>query len=200
MARYEEYIEDSTVQEVHRIREELSRQQKESGLSYFDWLKATENDLRKSLAEVGFRMITRNGRVFLHEIQPSLKNSSGKFKTASKPNGKRFISPSPVPKYKKAKYKNYDDYLEDSTMREIHRIQEEMEQQFKKSGFSSYFEWLQATDKDLQKSLAEDGFQIVTRNGRTYLDEIKPRARKNKVQHKTSMKRRKTASRGKSKR
>ncbi len=81
--------------------------------------------------------------------------------------------------------KNHNDYKEDSTMREIHRIQEEMEQQYEKSGLSSYWEWLQATEADMHKSLAEDGFEIVTRDGRTFLDEIKPSAKrpggKNKI-------------------
>lgn len=74
--------------------------------------------------------------------------------------------------------KNYNDYKEDSTMREIHRIQEEMEQQYKKSGLSSYWEWLQATEDDVHKSLAEVGFAIVTRDGRTFIDEIEPRSKR----------------------
>jgi len=77
--------------------------------------------------------------------------------------------------------KNYNDYKEDSTMREIHRIQEEMEQQYKKSGLSSYWEWLQATEADMHKSLAEVGFAIVTRDGRTFVDEIKPARAVNKT-------------------
>ena len=81
-----------------------------------------------------------------------------------------------------ANYKNSNDYKEDSTMREIHRIQEEMEQQYKKSGLSSYWEWLQATEADMHKSLAEDGFEIVTRDGRTFVDEIKPKKAVNKAQ------------------
>jgi len=78
--------------------------------------------------------------------------------------------------------KNYNDYQEDSTMREIHRIQKEMEQQYEKSGLSSYWEWLQATEADMHKSLAEDGFAIVTRDGRTFVDEIKPKRAANKAQ------------------
>jgi len=77
---------------------------------------------------------------------------------------------------------NDKDYKEDSTMREIHRIQEKMEQQYEKSGLASYWEWLQATEADMHKSLAEIGFAIVTRDGRTFVDEIKPKRAANKAQ------------------
>jgi len=105
MAHDEDYSDDSTVEEIHQIREEFSRQQKQSGLSYIEWLKATEPDLRKSLAEVGFRMVTRNGRLFLYEIRPSSKSNNGKLKTA--------------------KHKNYDDYSEAVTERELQFVRED---------------------------------------------------------------------------
>jgi hypothetical protein len=93
---------------------------------------------------------------------------------------------------------NYDDYKESPTMREIHQIQEEMEQQFQKSGMSSYWEWLQATDKNLRQSLAEDGFRMITRNGRIFLHEIKPQSKKKNTKYKTASKRNKAAARKKS--
>lgn len=105
MAHDEDYSDDSTVEEIHQIREEFSRQQKQSGLSYIEWLKATEPDLRKSLAEVGFRMVTRNGRLFLYEIRPASKNNNGKLKTA--------------------KHKNYDDVIENSAVQEFQGVREE---------------------------------------------------------------------------
>jgi hypothetical protein len=85
-----------------------------------------------------------------------------------------------------ANYKSYNSYKEDSTMREIHRIQEEMEEHYRKSGLSSYWEWLQETEEDMHKSLAEAGFEIVTRNGRTFLDEIKPPSKKSIGKQKTT--------------
>jgi len=85
----EDYFEDSTMQELHQIREEMERQQEASGLSYLDWLQATEPDLRKSLAEDGFRMIKRNGRIFMYEIKPHSK-SNGKTKTHSKAQKQSF--------------------------------------------------------------------------------------------------------------
>jgi hypothetical protein len=90
-----------------------------------------------------------------------------------------------------ANYKNYNSYKEDSTMREIHRIQKKMEEQYRKSGLSSYWEWLQATEEDMHKSLAEVGFEIVTRNGRTFLDEIKPPSKKSIGKYKITAKRHK---------
>jgi len=87
-------------------------------------------------------------------------------------------------------YKNYNEHKEDSTMREIHRIQEEMEQQYKKSGISSYWEWLQATEQDMHQSFAEVGYEIVTRDGRTFLDEIKAYPKKN-INHRKIAKARK---------
>jgi hypothetical protein len=48
------YKESPTMRELHRIRQELEKQQEASGLSYAEWLRATEGDLKKTLAEVGF--------------------------------------------------------------------------------------------------------------------------------------------------
>jgi hypothetical protein len=93
----------------------------------------------------------------------------------------------------------YEDYKESPTMREIHRIQEKMEQQYEKSGLTSYEEWLQATEKDLRQSLAEVGYRMVTRDGQIFLYEIKPQPKKSRVKYKTASKRRKTTSRSKSK-
>jgi hypothetical protein len=63
-------IEDPIMEEVHKLREELHRQFKESGYTnYFDWLKATEKDLEASLAEVGFRIVKKNGYQYLEEIE-----------------------------------------------------------------------------------------------------------------------------------
>ncbi|MDZ7360835.1 MAG: hypothetical protein ONB46_08930 [candidate division KSB1 bacterium] len=180
MKKHDDYKESPTMREVHRIQEELEQQYRKSGLSFFEWLQATEDDFQKSLAEDGFRMVTRNGETFLEEIKPQTKSNKSK-----------------QPTLKAAKHKNYDDYIEDSTMRELHLIREKMEQEYRKSGLPSYEEWLQATDKDLQKSLAEVGFQIVTRDGRTYIDKIEPQPKKKPGKYKTSAKHNKTSSRKK---
>jgi hypothetical protein len=71
--------------------------------------------------------------------------------------------------------REHNDRTKDSTMREVHRLQAAFEQRCKESGLS-YFEWLQATEKEFHQSLAEVGFRLVTRNGRTYLGKIKVRA------------------------
>jgi hypothetical protein len=198
MTSYEDYIEDSTVREVHRIREKLSQQQKASGLSYFDWLKATEKDLKKSLAEVGFHMVTRNGRVFLHEIKPRRKSNNQDKTLQINKNQNPGLSSSPAG-FETPKHKNYDDYIESSTMREIHRIQEKMEQEYRKSGLPSYDDWLQATEKDLQKSLAEVGYRMVKRGDRIFLDKIESQSKTRvKYKHKAVSKRNKTSSRKKS--
>lgn len=76
MTRQEDFSEDSTMQELHQIREELARQQQESGLSIIEWLEATEKDFRKSLATDGFRMIKRNGRIFMYEIKSHSKDNA----------------------------------------------------------------------------------------------------------------------------
>jgi hypothetical protein len=73
MTNNEDFAEDSTMQELHQIREELERQQQESGLSILEWLEATEKDFRKSLAEDGFRMVKRGDRIFMYEIKPHSK-------------------------------------------------------------------------------------------------------------------------------
>jgi hypothetical protein len=113
MTNNEDFVEDSTMQELHQIREELERQQQESGLSILEWLEATEKDFRKSLAEDGFRMVKRGDRIFMYEIKPHSK-------TQKKSSGSETLSH----KSKTIKYKNYDDYTEDSTMREMHLIRE----------------------------------------------------------------------------
>jgi hypothetical protein len=164
MKKQFDYNESPTMREVHQIQEELEQQYQKSGLSYLEWLEATEADFQKSLIEDGFHIVTRNGETFIEEIKPPAPINKNK-----------------QPTVKTAKHKNYDDYIEDSTMREIHRIQEKMEQQYEKSGLASYWEWLQATEADMHKSLAEVGFAIVTRDGRTFVDEIKPKRTVNKA-------------------
>jgi hypothetical protein len=120
-------------------------------------------------------MVTRNGETFIEEINTQTKSNKSKH---------------PVPKT--AKHKNYDEYIEDSTMKELHLIREKMEQEYRKSGSTSYEEWLQATEPDMRQSLAEVGFEIVTRNGRTFLDKIKSQSKKKRVKYKTASKRSKT--------
>ncbi len=186
MSNNEDFAEDSTMQELHQIREELERQQQESGLSILEWLEATEKDFRKSLAEDGFRMVKRGDRIFTYEIKPHSK-------TQKKPSALETLSH----KSKTAKHKNYVEYLEDSTMRELHFIREKMEQEYRKSGLPSYDEWLQATEPDMHRSLAEVGFEIVTRDGRTFLDKIKPQSKKKPVKYKTVARRGKATSRKK---
>jgi len=173
MKKHDDYQESPTMREVHQIQEELEQQYQKSGLSYLEWLQATEADFQKSLAEDGFHMVTRNGETFIEEIKPPAPINKNK-----------------QPTVKSAKHKNYDDYIEDSTMRELHQIREEMEQQYRKSGLPSYWDWLQATEKEMHKSLAEVGYQIVTRDGRTYIDKIEPPPKKNPVKYKTTVKRR----------
>ncbi|MGH7599164.1 MAG: hypothetical protein ACREOI_22640 [bacterium] len=121
---YEDYIEDSPVREVHRIREQLDREQKESGLSYFEWIEATDKDLRQSLAEVGFEIVTRDGRTFLDEIKP--RRQKGNSKSQALAAKERLAAPTSLSsQVKTAKHKNYDDYLEDLTRREMHLIRED---------------------------------------------------------------------------
>jgi len=119
---YEDYIEDSAVREVHRIREELDRQQKASGLSYFEWLEATEADMHKSLAEVGFAIVTRDGRTFIDEIEPHSKRNANKAQTGKT---KSFNLPSHSSPSETVKHKNYDDFIEDSSAPELHLVREE---------------------------------------------------------------------------
>ena len=62
------YNEDPIMDQVHRIREQLNEQYLKSGLSFSDWLKTTEKDLDVSLAEVGFKIIRKDGLHYLVEI------------------------------------------------------------------------------------------------------------------------------------
>ena len=122
---YNDYKEDSTMREIHRIQGDMERQYKKSGLpSYWDWLQATESDLRKSLAEVGFEIVTRDGRTFLAEIKPRHQKSTSKSKIHA--GTEKYTIPallsSPA---KMTKHKNYGDYSEDSTMQEMHLIRED---------------------------------------------------------------------------
>jgi len=120
----EDYFEDSTMQELHQIREEMERQQEASGLSYLEWLQATEPDLRKSLAEDGFRMIKRNGRIFMHEIKPRLKKNN-KYRTLPKVGDRNSVVVSTPPKTKMGNHKNYDDYIKNSTVQEFQGVRED---------------------------------------------------------------------------
>jgi len=124
MINNEDFAEDSTMQELHQIREEFERQQQESGLSILEWLEATEKDFRKALAEDGFRMVKRNGRIFMYEIKRTSKSNS-KSKTHSKTQQRSFAPSSLSQHSKLAKHKNYDDHLEDSTAQELHLIRED---------------------------------------------------------------------------
>lgn len=117
-----DYLEDSTVQEVHRIRAEFDRQQRESGLSYFEWLEATEADMHKSLAEVGFAIVTRDGRTFIDEIPPRSKKKSDKAQ-AGKTRNLKLSSLST--KSETAKHKNYDDMIEASRAQELQFVRED---------------------------------------------------------------------------
>jgi len=60
--------EDPIMDQVHKIREELYSQYRKSGLSFSDWLKTTEKDCEASLAEVGFKLISKDGLAYLEEI------------------------------------------------------------------------------------------------------------------------------------
>jgi len=130
MAHHEDFVEDSTMQELHQIRAEFARQQQESGLAILEWLEATEKDLRKSLAEDGFRMVKRGDRIFMYEIKPHSK-SNGKYKTYSKTQKKSFEANSIYQIAKPSQHKNYGDYIKDSKAREFSVIREEIEQQDK---------------------------------------------------------------------
>jgi hypothetical protein len=114
MTNNEDFSEDSTMQELHQIRKELDRQQIESGLSILEWLEVTEKDFRKSLTEDGFRMVKRGDRIFMYEIKPHSK-------TQKKSSASEIISQ----KSKTPKHKSYNDYIEDSTMQEMHLIRED---------------------------------------------------------------------------
>lgn len=60
--------EDPIMAPIHQIREQLYQQFKNSGLSYMEWLKATEQEFAESLAEIGFKIITKDGFQYLVEI------------------------------------------------------------------------------------------------------------------------------------
>lgn len=61
--------ENPIMEEMHRIREELYQQVKKSGLTYLEWLKTTEKEFEESLAEVGFKIITKDGLQYLVDIR-----------------------------------------------------------------------------------------------------------------------------------
>jgi hypothetical protein len=103
----------------------MEQQYKKSGLSsYWDWLQATEADMHKSLAEVGFEIVTRDGRTFIDEIKPHSKRNVKKAKTAQVGKTKSFIVSSHSSQSKTVKHKNYDDYIEDSAAPELHLVRE----------------------------------------------------------------------------
>jgi len=114
MDHHEDFAEDPMMRELHQIREEFARQQEESGLSVLEWLEATEKDMRKSLAEVGFRMIKRNDRLFLYEINSHSKKQK-------KPSTSTSLSRAP----QTAKPKNYDDMIEASRAPELQCVRED---------------------------------------------------------------------------
>lgn len=95
------------MREVHKIQEELEQQYQKSGLSYLEWLQATEDEFQKSLAEDGFHMVTRNGEIFFEAIKPQTKRNKSKQTIL-----------------KAASHKNYDD-IEASTMSDLPLISEE---------------------------------------------------------------------------
>jgi len=118
-----DYKEDSTMREIHRIQEEMEQQYKKSGLSsYWEWLQATEADMHQSLAEVGFAIVTRDGRTFIDEIEPHSKRKSDKAQTGKTRN---FKLSSHSTKSETAKHKNYDDFLEDLSAPELHLVRKE---------------------------------------------------------------------------
>jgi len=114
MDHHEDFAEDPMMRELHQIRAEFERQQEESGLSVLEWLEATEKDMRKSLAEVGFRMIKRNDRLFLYEIN-----------SHSKKQKKSSISTSLSRTPQTNKPKNYDDMIEASRAQELQLVRED---------------------------------------------------------------------------
>jgi hypothetical protein len=64
----QQFSDDPIMEPVHQIREELYQQFKNSGLTYMEWLKATEQEFTASLAEIGFKIITKDGFQYLVEI------------------------------------------------------------------------------------------------------------------------------------
>ena len=60
--------EDPIMDQVHKIREELYQQYQKSGLSFSGWLKTTEKESEICLAEVGFKIMNKDGMHYLVEI------------------------------------------------------------------------------------------------------------------------------------
>jgi hypothetical protein len=188
MKNTDDYKESPTMREIHQIQDELEQQYQKSGLSYLEWLEATEDEFQKALAKDGFHTVTRNGEIFIEEIKPKTTRTNSKYRAPVSSSGS-----------KAAKHKNFDDYIEDSTMRELHLIREKMEQEYQKSGLPSYWDWLQATEKDWQKKLEQDGFRVIKRGDRMFLQKIESQSKNRvKYKHKGVSKRNKTASRKKS--
>ena len=72
--------ESPTMQEVHRLQEEVERQYEKIGLTYLDWPQGTVQDLQKELADAGFRVVTKEGRTFLQQVAPPSKRSTRQVK------------------------------------------------------------------------------------------------------------------------
>jgi hypothetical protein len=68
VSKKRQFPDDPVMAPVHQIREELYQQFKKSGLTYLEWLKATEQELTESLAEIGFKIVTEDGFQYLVEI------------------------------------------------------------------------------------------------------------------------------------
>ncbi|MEK7729724.1 MAG: hypothetical protein AAB354_15060 [candidate division KSB1 bacterium] len=84
MRKSVKHQESPTMQEVHRLQEEVERQYEECGLAYLDWLQATERDLQKELADAGFRVVTKEERTFLQQTVPLSKRPTRRSKTSAK--------------------------------------------------------------------------------------------------------------------
>ncbi len=54
------FKDDPIMEVVHKIREELEQQFIQSGLSFSAWLTATEKEFAARLAEVGFKVISKD--------------------------------------------------------------------------------------------------------------------------------------------
>lgn len=54
------FDDDPIMEDVHKIREELEQQFVQSGLSFSEWLVSTEKEFSSRLAEVGFKVITKD--------------------------------------------------------------------------------------------------------------------------------------------
>ncbi|NUO81497.1 hypothetical protein HUU05_15580 [candidate division KSB1 bacterium] len=94
MRKKAKHQESPTMKEVHRLQEQVERQYEKSGLAYLAWLRATENDLNKELADAGFQIVTSEGRTFLKEIAPLY---STKPKRIRKVSPKRLLENSKTP-------------------------------------------------------------------------------------------------------